>query len=532
MLFGRCLLASALCVLGFVAVAQAEPSVAPELLTVAEASGYRATATSAEVSQFLAALAERSELVHLMEIGRTNEDRPLEVAVIADPPIQTPEEARASGKMITLLYGNIHAGEVCGKEAILMLANEIAMTPNHPVLADHVLLLLPNYNADGNDRMSPDNRRNQVGPELGMGQRHNAQDLDLNRDWTKLDAPETRAMVGLLSDWDPHLTVDMHTTNGSHHRNALTFDGPTNPSTFAPLRTFVMEDLLPEVSKRLRERTGYATFFYGNFNREHTVWRSYSAEPRYSEPYMGLRHHLAILSEAHAYVDYETRVLVSREFLREILSYAGEHKEEVLRICVEARQDAVERGRRPQPDDVVAIRSRVAALPEPVVVEGYEMVADENGRPRPTETPKDHTVIRLGRFEAEVAVRRPFAYLLDTTCPPAVLEKLRQHGIAVEPFAGRARVEVYTTTGMQPAERVYQGHRLVDLEVQAEVRDLELGEGAHLVRTAQPLGTLAVFLLEPQAADGLARWNFFDEVIEEGATFPVYRVRSGLDLGE
>ncbi len=85
---------------------------------------------------------------------------------------------------------------------------------------------------------------------------------------------------------------------------------------------------------------------------------------------------------------------------------------------------------------------------------------------------------------------------------------------------------------MQPAERAYQGHRLVDLTVRAEVRDMTLGEGAHLVRTAQPLGTLAVFLLEPQAADGLARWNFFDEALDEGATFPVYRVRSELDLGE
>ncbi len=504
----------------------------PDLLTVAETSDFRATSTTAQVSRLLHALAQRSDLLHVIEIGRSNDAMPLEVAIVADPPIATPAEAHDSGRIVTLLYGNIHAGEVCGKEAILMLARELVTTPDHPLLDDHVLLLLPNYNPDGNDRMSTHNRPGQIGPELGMGERHNAQDLDLNRDFTKLAAPETRALVKLLSDWQPHIMADTHTTNGSYHRYELTFDGPAHPSTHAPLRDFVMRAMLPTVSTRLRERTGYATFFYGNFDREHTAWWSYGADPRYSEPYMGLRHHMAILSEAYAYAPYKTRVLATLEFMREILRYGAEQKANVLRLCEEARAVTIERGRNPQPDDLVALRTRAEALPEFAIVEGWEMRPPAEGerRPQPTDVPRDYRVVHWGRFEAAVAVPRPFAYVLDADCPQAVLENLRQHGIEVEPFAGEARVETYKVTEIERAEREHQGHRAVSVDVCAEIRDATFADGAHLVRTAQPLGTLAVLLLEPQSTDGLTRWGYFDAVLEEGALFPVCRVRSRIDL--
>ncbi len=297
--------------LALAAVADPPPPEAG-LETVAEASGYEATATHAEVVGLLERIAARSPVLHVVEMGRSVLDRTIPLAVIADPPLATAAEARAAGKAIVLAFGNIHAGEVCGKEALLMLARELALEPDHPLLENLVVLLVPIYNADGNEDMSPDHRPGQVGPSAGMGLRPNAQGLDLNRDWVKLESPEARAMVRLLTEWDPDLTIDTHTTNGSHHRYTLTYAPPLNPSGHAPSIALVRDEILPAVTSRLRDRTGYDTFFYGNFDRDRATWRTYSADPRFGGPYRGLRGQMSILSEAYAYASYRDRVLVTR----------------------------------------------------------------------------------------------------------------------------------------------------------------------------------------------------------------------------
>jgi hypothetical protein len=469
--------------------------------------------------------------MHLTEFGRSFENRTLPLAIFADPPITTPREARQSGKPVVYAWANIHAGEVCGKEALLMLARELITTPDHPLLKDLIIMLAPIYNPDGNDRMSTDNRPGQVGPEEGMGQRANAQNLDLNRDWVKLDSPEAKAMVKVFTEWDPHIVIDCHTTNGSHHRNALTYAGLLNPSCHRPSLLFMRDELLPAVTERLRARTGYETFYYGNFNREHTVWATYSADARYSGPYCGLRGHMSILSEAHAYIPYEDRIIATREFVREVMRYATEHRERVMELHAAARTETIAAGLNPQPDDSVGIQHTRIAFNEPAIVKGWVMKEVEGRRrPQPTDIEKDYEVIHIGRFVATVSVRRPYAYVL----PPGldtIVEKLKQHGIEVKPFQGEARVEAYTVTNIERSEREYQKHHAVMLEVEAHDAIEMFPEGSMMVPTAQPLGTLVVYLLEPRSADGLARWNFFDEHIAVGRVFPAYRVRSPGDPG-
>ncbi len=169
-----------------------------ELLTVAEESRWQATATHAQVVDLLERIAERSTVMRLGELGRTVEGRSIPIAILADPPVSSAAEARESGKAVVFAFGAIHAGEVCGKEALLMLARELALD-GHPLLDRLILVLAPVYNGDGNDRMSPDNRPGQDGPALGMGQRENAQGLDLNRDYVKLESPESRALVAFMT---------------------------------------------------------------------------------------------------------------------------------------------------------------------------------------------------------------------------------------------------------------------------------------------------------------------------------------------
>ncbi|MCA9295962.1 MAG: hypothetical protein KC983_05580, partial [Phycisphaerales bacterium] len=397
--------------------------------------------------------------------------------------------------------------------------------------------IAPIYNADGNDRMSPDNRPGQVGPAAGMGERPNAQGLDLNRDYIKLEAPETRAMVALLNDWDPDLIIDTHTTNGSRHRYAVTFEAPLNPAGHPEPIDFVHSNMLPDVAKRLRDATGYESFYYGNTDRTITQWFTYSAQPRFGGNYHGLRGHLSVLSEAYAYISFRDRVEVTRAFVRELITYADEHHEAIRAMRERVKREIIAAGAHPQPDDIVGIRHRIAAFPEPVTLLGYEPRGDVPQTthvipPTEDDVPRDYTVVHLGRFEMERGVRRPLGYLVPIELT-TVIDTLRAHGVTMEPAAGRYDVERYTITGIDRAPREFQGHRNVLVDADARRETVEFGTPIAgqivptrmmFIPTAQPLGTLIVYLLEPESEDGLTAWNFFDDQLEVGAAFPVLRV--------
>ena len=136
---------------------------------------------------------------------------------------RTPAEIRTGSRLRALILANIHGGEVEGKEAVQMLLREIAIGEHEDILEHFDIVFVPVFNADGNDEISARNRVSQNGPDRGVGQRHNAQDLDLNRDYVKAETPEVRAQLGLFRAFDPDLYMDLHTTNGSDHGYQLTY---------------------------------------------------------------------------------------------------------------------------------------------------------------------------------------------------------------------------------------------------------------------------------------------------------------------
>ncbi len=492
---------------------------ADDLRTVAERTDYKHTAKHADVVDLCKKIAEASKgVATLSELGTSTEGRSIPLMIVADPPVKSPEEARKSGKLVALLIGNIHAGEVCGKEALPMLVREIATTPNHPLLKDFILLVAPIYNADGNEKFAKTNRPGQVGPEE-MGVRHNGQDLDLNRDFVKLEAPETRGLVHLLNTWDPHLFIDVHTTNGSYHRYEITYQGPKNPAGDDKLLSFTRDVLMPEAGKLLEAKTGYKSFFYGNFDRDHTLWTTYGATPRFGTTYVGMRDRLGVLSEAYSYVDFKTRVIASLEFCRGLLETASAHKDEIKATLDSARKA------RPA---TIPIRSEARVAKMPVKVLGYVEEA-VNGRPHSTGEPKDYTVGFEQDFAGTESVTRPFAYVIPPRYQKAI-ETIKRHGIAVEelPASVTTDSEGYAVDEIIRANRRFEKHATIDVKVTPRRATRTLEAGSAIVKTDQPLGTLAVCFLEPRSDDGLVTWNFFDEGLKAGDEFPVVRLLSRL----
>ena len=505
-----------------------------DLLTVAEASDFTLTSRHAQVMDLLDRIEARSSIMRRGELGTTVEGRSIPLVILSDPPVENAAQARASGKPNFVAFGNIHAGEVCGKEALLMLARELATTPNHPLLEKLVIVLAPIYNADGNDEfgLNEEHRRGQRGP-VEMGLRPNAQGLDLNRDYIKLETPEARAMVRFATEWDPHVIMDLHTTNGSYHRYTLTYETPRHPAAIPGPVEYTRNEILPVVTKRVLEKTGYHLFYYGNFNWRGPpeTWATYEGKPRFGGHYHGLRGTIAILSEAYSYASYRDRILCTKAFVEEVMIFTAENADAIRKLHDETRMQVIEAGENPQPTDTIALRHRIAAANQPATILGYEMEISERGRPRPTAIERDYPLVHLDHYESTLSVTRPYAYLIPHTPEmKAIIEKLIQHGITVEPFEGEALCEVYTITYVERAEREFQGHKIVLADAEANMVKKSYLPGSHIVYTAQPLGNLLVYLLEPMSSDGLTAWNFFDDYLTPGTHFPIARIRSKQDL--
>lgn len=499
----------------------------PSLQTIAESSNYERTATHQQVMDLCSALAEASDRITLDSMGTSAQGQDMPLLILADPPIKDAEGARKSGKLVVFLFGNIHAGEVCGKEALLMLARDLGLGERSELLDDLILLIAPNYNPDGNDAFSPDNRPGQLGP-IEMGERANAQGFDLNRDYVKLEAPETRALTRLLTEWDPHLTVDTHTTNGSHHRYLMTYMGPRHPAGDPEIIAFSRDTLLPAIDARFEDQTDWDAFFYGNFSDKHTRWTTYPAEPRYGASSRGLRNRLSILSEAYSYAPYKDRVLGTYAFCEAILHETAQRKDEIETLMKDADRRTTDAGKNPTDEDTIALRIKARAFDDKVTVLGYDEYDDEGNRTEWTgdEAERDYEVELVNDFEATLSVDRAFAYVFPEELAP-IAELLQRHGVEVREIREDMQLDaqVYRIDGHTKAERVFEGHTMVtDVRAAAIPRSVRAEPRMYLVRTDQKLGALASYLLEPQASDGLIAWNFFDEHLAPGADFPVWRI--------
>jgi hypothetical protein len=537
------------------ACAAAAPAAAQstEIRTRAEQSGFEETSRYADVLAFIEALAARTRHLRIESFGTSEEGRSLPLLVVGNPPASSPEQAREAERPVVLVMANIHAGEVEGKEAVLHLTRRMTVGDLEPLLPSAVWLFAPIYNADGNERISLDNRSAQHGPVGGVGTRENAGGLDLNRDFVKLESAEARALAALLSRWDPHVVVDLHTTNGSHHGYHLTYAPALNPNADSGLIAYARERLLPSVQTAMAQRHRFRTYFYGNFaaadslNRERTgfdadetrttVWRTFDHRPRFGNNYVGLRNRIAILSESYSYLAFAERVRASEAFVEEIMRFVAANAAEIRSLVAgadaawagdaRAAGAGVEFALRPlpQPVDVLvgAVETRInprSSKPMTALVEGAAV---------PTR------MLDYGVFAATQTRRVPPEYVVTPQASDvheALARKLREHGIRVETLIGatRALVERFMVAEVRRAERPNQGHREVSVAGKFEQEALELPAGSIVIRTDQPLGRLVFYLLEPESDDSLATWNLLDAALEPRAAHPVLKVMPGQRL--
>lgn len=519
-------------------------------LTRPEATNYAETSRYDEVVSYMKAMAEASPQIHLTTFGYTYEGRPLPLAVVGASGA-TPEQVLSANKVRIYLQGNIHAGEVEGKEALLWLLRSIAKGERAAWPASVVLLIGPIYNADGNERISVVNRGTQNGPIGGTGQRTNAQNLDLNRDCTKLETPEARSMAMLMTRYDPHVAIDLHTTDGSADSGYyLHYETSLNPNDSRATTGLLRDNLLPAVTKAIKAKHGWDCFYYGGVGRGEAerAWRSdvELAKARYTSTYFGVRNKLGILVETYSYATFEDRIKANYWFLEDVIDYVAKNAEAVRSAVAAAESESVV-------GMELAVRQQLVKGDAPVPVVFAETASERNpyvpDRPMRRRVPggeRTETMPHYGTTVPTETSLAPRAYVLPAVTAPAsaqaagqtgmgpgmrgggpgaspsarviaaVSDRLEAHGIRFfqtvrdQTVRGeRFRIEQSTL-----AEREYQGtHRMRTLTGKWEATEQTVPAGSIVMPMDQPLARLAFLLCDPRSDDGFMAWNILDPVL-------------------
>ncbi len=537
-------------------------------LTRPERTDYAETSRYDEVMAYMKQMAAANPNIHLTTYGYTTEGRPLPLAVIGAPGASA-EQVLATNKTRVYIQGNIHAGEVEGKEALLWLLRSIAKGERNAWLKTTVLLINPIYNADGNERVAIANRGTQAGPIGGMGTRENAQGLDLNRDGTKMETAEARSMASLLTRYQPHVAMDLHTTDGSATSGFnMTFETSLNPNNSKAEMSLLRDVLLPEITKNVKAKHGSDWFYYGGVSGsgDQRAWRSDAelAKPRYTSTYYGVRNILGLLTETYSYASFKTRILETYWFLEESLGYVASHGETVRDVVAKANAESII-------GQQLAVRQQLVKAPAlqkivfaPTITVRNPYAADRPYRLRPDGLGNSNVTSEMLPFygtteptETTLAPRvwvipmTPTAAAAPTPAPggfaggrggaagtptqrmiASVIDRLEAHGIryrltsADQPFNGD-RFKIATNT---LDAREYQGaHKGRTLTGAWEATEQTLPAGSLVIPMDQPLARLTFILMDPRSDDGFMWWNILDAVLGMSPSptyYPVLRSMS------
>ncbi|MCI0351869.1 MAG: M14 family metallopeptidase [Acidobacteriales bacterium] len=526
-------LLAAIVVFGCWAGAQQTP-VAGDWQTPSEKSGYRTTPRYDETMAYLRRVAAAAPgQVKIESFGKTGEGRDLVAVIVSRDGNFDPAALHRAGRPIVLLQNAIHAGEMDGKDACLALLRDMVVTKTKASLLEHaVIVIMPIYNADGHERVSAYNRINQNGPEE-MGWRTNAVNLNLNRDYMKADAVETRAFLRLWNRWLPDYFVDNHVTDGADYQYDITYAVDTGPDVPAAIAQWQHNSVIPYLEKSVSP-TGHVIGPYISLVDDADPAKGLvinQDNPRFSTGYALVQNRPSLLVEMHMLKDYKTRVTGNYEIMRALLEVINRDARQIVQNNREA--DAAAAALAKSQDAKFPLRLVASKETVPFRFRGFKFERTPSEISGKTWIQYGIQAVELdlpisARLEVTTTVAPPAAYLVPAQWTD-VIDRLTAHGIRLRRTtrAWSGEVEAYRCEGLNWRQRPFEGRH-----PQASIADggsqegavpncrrvreqLSFPAGSALVPLDQRAAKVAIHLLEPEAPDSLLAWGFFDAIFEQ-----------------
>ena len=494
----------------------------PDLLTTGEKTDFNQTAPYAEAIEISHRLERASREVKVLTIGTTPENRPLIALIVSKDRAFTPEAAARANKAVIMIQSGIHAGEIEGKDTVLMLVRDMTVTKRFAAWLDHALfIIIPVFNVDGHENISPYHRPSQNGPQ-STGLRNTAQRLNLNRDYIKADTPEMRAWLHIFNTWNPDFLIDNHVTDGADFQYDVTWDMARNQDIAEPARSWVRDRFVPELDKRMAA-DGHLVAPYGalrNVNGRREFFMEVFT-PRYSHLYAAVQNRPSLLVESHSLKTAKTRAWAHYDIMRHSIETILLDPEALRRAVREADREIASRAGNPNADPVY-LAGRVSQKSRPLVYHSLKIGPFQSEITGATVNrylaePDDIATVIHDEIETTLEAKAPLGYLIPAAYKH-LADILEIHGVEMQrtPKAIEGEFEVYRLSNIHYDQRPNEGHIGVSFDAKLAKEKVAIPAGSYWAPMNQRRARLILSMLEPQAPDSLIRWGFLYNMAAAG----------------
>jgi hypothetical protein len=488
------------------------------LLTTGEKTEWNQTAPYAEAVEISRRLERASKFVKVMDIGTTPEGRTMIALVVSKDRAFTPADAAKTNKAVIMIQSGIHAGEIEGKDTVLMLIRDMTVSKKFAAWLDHaIFVVIPVFNVDGHEYFSAYHRASQNGP-ASTGLRATAQRLNLNRDYMKADTPEMKAWLRVFNSWMPDFLIDNHVTDGSDMQYDVTWDMARNQDIAEPAGAWVRDKYVPELDKRMAA-DGHLVAPYGALRNREFFMEVFS--PRYSHLYSAVQNRPSLLVETHSLKTARTRAWANYDIMRHTFDIITADAE-ALRKAVREADRAMSARAGDHSAEPVYLAGKVSDKSRPIVYHALKNapfkseVTGANVTHYTGERDDIQTVIH-DQIDTTLAAQMPLGYLIPAAFSSAAA-LLQTHGVEIERTTKPLDqvFETYRFTSTKFAANASEGHVMLTVEPRVVEEKIFIPAGSYWIPMKQRRARLILSLLEPNAPDSIASWGLLDSVFEGG----------------
>lgn len=511
----------------------------PDLITTGEKSGFEETAPYAETVEISHRLERASKFVKVLDIGTTPEGRTMIALVVSKDRAFTPEAAAKTNKAVIMIQSGIHAGEIEGKDPVLMLVRDMTVSKRFAGWLDHVIfVIIPVFNVDGHENISLYHRPSQNGPR-STGTRSNAERLNLNRDYMKADTPEMHAWLKIFNTWNPDFLIDNHVTDGSDMQYDVTWDMARNQDIAEPAGAWVRDRYVPELDKRM-EADGHMVAPYGalrNVNGKREFFMEVFT-PRYSHLYSAVQNRPCLLVESHSLKTAKTRAWAHYDIMKHTFDIIAADPEGLRHAVREADKQMMARAGDRSAPPVYLAGTVSSAKSRPLVYHALKNApfkSEVTGSmvTRYTGELDDISTVIHDQIDTKVEAQMPLGYLIPSAFG-SVADLLKLHGVEMERTAKPIEqvFETYRFANVALGRGGTEGHVMLTMEPRLVKEKIAIPAGSYWVPMKQRRSRLILALLEPSAPDSMAAWGLMNSVFFSEGAGGGRGGRGGLDAGE
>ncbi len=499
-------------------------------LTYYEKSNFKETPRYKETIEYCKKLAKNSDWIHYQSYGNSPQNRKLPLLIASKNEKFTSEAFKNSDKAALLIQACIHPGEPEGKDAGMMLLRDIAINKKHANLLENInLLFIPIFNVDGHERFGPYNRINQNGPKE-MGWRTTAQNLNLNRDFLKADAPEMKYWLEMFNKWMPDFFIDIHTTNGADYQYPLTYAMEIHGNMDPGLTKWQKNTYIKTITERMK-KAGYPIFPYISFREWHNPEsgiEAWAAKPRLSQGYTAIQNRPGLLIETHMLKNYKTRVVATYEMIKHTMKFLNKEYLQLQKLIDEADTYTAseEFRRKPFPVDFTATNDCTIVKYKGIEYKKVQSKITGTDIYKYGEKPITQKKEYYNDLQPKKEVSLPECYII----PPewmTVIKRIKLHGIKTYELPEKTEIDVtsYMFTNVNWHSSPYEGRqRITSLDINKYKQTEPFPAGSVVIPMNQRRARIIAHLLEPKAPDSFIKWGFFNAIFEQKEYAELYKI--------